>query len=109
MKYFNQNFRNISSASDEVELLLSLISPQAADIYTAKKLDAEFKRVLKLLNIESLKNCCAVAAYKSQCALILCAHPAVLMQLSFYKEEIKKRLHAAEIAEIKEIFIKIKK
>lgn len=109
MKYFNQNFKNISSASDEVELLLSLISPQAADIYTAKKLDTEFKRVLKLLNIESLKTLCKVAAYKSECALILCAHPAVLTRLSFCKEEIKTHLRAAKIAEIKEIFIKIKK
>lgn len=106
MKFFNQHYKNISSASDEVELLLSLISPQAADIYTAKKLEDEFKRVLKNLKIEKFAPVCRVADYKSKCALILCSHPAVLTQLSFYKEEIKKQLR--QTAEIKEIFLKIK-
>ncbi|MCH5149252.1 MAG: DUF721 domain-containing protein [Spirochaetales bacterium] len=109
MKYYNRNFKNISSASDEVELLLSLISPQAADIYTVKKLDGAFRRALNELHLESLAKLAAVAAYKSQCVLILCAHPAVLMQLSFYKEEIGEHLRAAEIAVIREIFIKQKK
>lgn len=106
MKYFNQNFHNISSAHDEVELLLSYISPQAAKIYDVQKMDRELKKILVQLKMEKLADCCKCADYREKCLLILTRHPAVTTALNLKKEPIKKALQNANIIEIREIFIK---
>lgn len=106
MKYFNQNFKNINSISNEMEFFLSCISPQAKKLFDIKQLNNEFKSVLKDLKLEKLATFCKVADMKNDCILICVNHPTILQTLNFKKSEIKNRLQENLKIKIKEIFIK---
>lgn len=106
MKFFNQNFKNINSISNEMEFFLSCISPQAKKLFDIKQLNNEFKTVLKDLKLEKLATFCKVADVKNDCILIAVNHPAILQTLNFKKAEIKFHLQEKLKIKIKEIFVK---
>lgn len=105
-KFFNLNYKNISSFHDETELFLSLISPQAKTLFDVKQLENEFKRVLKVLKLEKLENLCRVADIRNDCILIRANHPAIVQALNFRKNDIKAVLQPSAKFKIREIFIK---
>ena len=106
MKYFNQNFKNINSISNEMEFFLSCISPQAKKMFDIKKLNADLSRVLNDLKMDKIAGCCKVVDEKNDCLLIQTNAPAVTAFLNLRKNEIKERLKVKSNKKIAEIFIK---
>lgn len=106
MKYFNQNFKNINSISNEMEFFLSCISPQAKKMFDVKKINAEFKKILTDLGMAKIADFADVADEKNDCLLIRATAPAVVTFLNLRKNEIKERLKVKTNKKIAEIFIK---